>query len=272
MGTILDDILQTKRGEVTRAKARRPLHDLKASLKDLPPTRDFHAALAAPPAGRLHLIAEIKRKSPSAGLIRPDLDAPGIAEIYHRAGASALSVLTDEVYFDGRLHYLEQVKAVVPLPVLRKDFIIDPYQIYESRCAGADCILLIGEALEVGLVRDCLDLSHDLGMTTLIEVHEAGTLAGILETIGLPCGKRCLLGINNRNLKIQQTDLGTTATLAALVPESVLLVAESGIQTPADVDRMVRAGARAMLVGETLLKSPDIAGKVRELLGTATAR
>ncbi len=268
MGNILDDILQTKRGEVARARARRPLHELRASLKDAPPPRDFHAALAVPPVGKAHLIAEIKRKSPSAGLIRPDLDPPGMARIYHQAGASALSVLTDEVYFDGRLQYLEQVKEVVPLPVLRKDFIIDAYQVYESRCAGADAILLIGEVLDVARMRDFLELSHDLGMTTLLEVHEAQTLAAVQEVIGLPCGRRCLLGINNRNLKIQQTDLGTTTALSALVPKDLILVSESGIQTPADVDRVVRAGARALLIGETLLKAPDIGAKARELLGT----
>ncbi len=267
MGTILDEIVAAKRREVTQRQAARSLAEIRRLAADAEPPRDFHAAIAARPRKRVHLITEIKRKSPSAGLIRPDFDPAAIARAYRQAGASCLSVLTDEPYFDGRLEYVAQVKRAVDLPVLRKDFMVDPWQIYESRAAGADCILLIGEVLAPALLREMLELACGLGMTSLIEVHEQATLEALIEVIGFPNDRRSLLGINNRDLKVQRTDLSTTGRLATMVGEGTLLVAESGVKTRQDVDLLVAAGARALLVGETLMRSGDIAAATRELLG-----
>lgn len=263
----MDEIVAAKRLEVARAQAGRSLAEVKAAAGDAEPPRDFYGALVGQPARGVHVIAEIKRKSPSVGLIRPDFDPVAIARIYRDNGASCLSVLTDGLYFDGRIEYLHQVKAAVPMPVLRKDFMVDAYQIYESRAAGADCVLLIGEVLPVGQLSEMLDLAFELGMTSLIEVHEADTLAGLQAEIGFPNSKRSLLGINNRDLKIQKTDLATTQRLAGTVGPGTLVVSESGIKTRADVDRLIAAGARALLIGETFMKSPDIGAKMREVLG-----
>jgi indole-3-glycerol phosphate synthase len=264
---ILDQILETKRAEVEVARRERPLKDVQAAANGAEPPRDFYAAIAAKPSRSVHLITEIKRRSPSAGLIRPDFDPARIARSYLAAGASALSVLTDVTYFDGRLEYIAAAKAAVPLPVLRKDFIVDAYQIYEARAAGADAVLLIGEALEPPRLRELRDLAASLGMTTLVEVHDEATLRALLPVVESGGRTRTLLGINNRNLKIQQIDLGTTVALARLAPPGTLIVSESGVKTHQDVLRMVQAGARALLVGETLMRSPDIAAAVSELLG-----
>jgi indole-3-glycerol phosphate synthase len=269
MGNILDEIVQAKREEVTRARAVRSLEDVRKAALDAAPPRGFHAAMSASPPLGIHVIAEIKRRSPSAGLIRPDFDPVAIARIYQENKATCLSVLTDGPYFDGRIEYIEQVKAAVPMPVLRKDFMVDAYQIYESRAAGADCVLLIGEVLPPSQLAELLDLSFELGMTSLIEVHEAQTLASLLAAIGFPNDKRSLLGINNRNLKIQRTDLGTTEQLAGMVGAGTILVSESGIKTRADVDRLIAAGAKGLLIGETFMKSPDIGAKMRQILGAA---
>lgn len=267
MANILDRIVETKRVEVARARSLRPLEEVRARAAAEPPPRDFHGAIAAAPARGVHLIAEVKRKSPSAGLIRPDFEPAGVARAYHEAGASCLSVLTDEVYFDGRLDYLREVRAAVPLPVLRKDFMIDPYQIYESRAAGADAILLIGEVLPPATLAEMLDIAGSLGMTSLIEVHDVETLAGLRGHVPFPNDRRSLLGINNRDLKVQRTDLATTERLAKRAGAGTLLVSESGIQSSEDVRRVVAAGARAILVGESLMRSPDIGAAVRQLLG-----
>jgi len=267
VGTILDKIVETKREEVARAKLFRPLEEMKSSADVAPGPRDFFGAIAAEPARQVHLIAEIKKKSPSAGLIRPDFNPVTIAEIYRAHGATALSVLTDEPYFDGRTEYIEYVKAAVDLPVLRKDFMVEPYQIYESRAAGADAILLIGEVLEPKLLKEMLEIAFELGMTSLIEVHEAETLADLQEVIGFPNDRRGLLGINNRNLKIQQTDLSTTEKLAKNVGSGTILVSESGVKSRQDVQRLIRAGARALLIGETFMKADDIGAKMEEIMG-----
>ncbi len=269
MANILDKIVETKRREVEQAQVRHPLEQLKAVARQAPSPRDFYAALAVPAARGAHLIAEIKKKSPSAGVIRPDFDPVALARIYAESGASALSVLTDESYFDGRLEYVEQVKRVVDLPVLRKDFMIDPYQIYEARVAGADAVLLIGEVLEPPLLREMRGLAGELGLTCLIEVHEEQTLNTVLKTVSFTPDSRCLLGINNRNLKIQQIDLGTTRRLAELAPAGAILVSESGIKTRSDVEQLIEYGAKALLIGETFMRSPDIRAKIRELLGSA---
>jgi indole-3-glycerol phosphate synthase len=260
--------VQAKRQEVGRARLGRPLEEVRQAALAAPAPRDFFAALSRPAAYGIHVIAEIKRKSPSAGLIRPDFDPASIARVYHENHATCLSVLTDEPYFDGRLEYVERVKAAVPLPVLRKDFMIDEYQVYESRAAGADCVLLIGEVLPPPQLASMLDLAFELGMTSLIEVHETETLEGVLATIGFPNNKRSLLGINNRNLKIQRTDLATTEQLAGLAGPGTILVSESGIKTRAEVDRLIAAGAKALLIGETFMKAADIGAKFREVMGS----
>lgn len=269
MGNILDEIVAAKRQEVGRARLARPLEEVRSGVRDLPGPRDFLGALTGTPSHGIHVIAEIKRKSPSAGLIRPDFDPVAIARIYHANQASCLSVLTDEPYFDGRLAYIEQVKAAAPIPVLRKDFMVDEYQIYESRAAGADCVLLIGEVLPPPQLSDMLDLAYELGLTSLIEVHEADTLAGLIAAIGFPNSKRSLLGINNRNLKVQKTDLATTEQLAGMAGPGTIVVSESGIKTRADVDRLIAAGAKALLIGETFMNSQDIGAKMREILGAS---
>lgn len=266
MGNILDRIIETKRAEVVRRREERPLPDVRAAARDAAPPRDFCAALAGPAARGIHVIAEIKKKSPSAGLIRADFDPATIARIYHAHGAGALSVLTDEPYFDGRLEYLEQVRAAVPLPVLRKDFMIDLYQVYEARAAGADAILLIGEVLDPTQMREMLDLAVELDLSALIEVHEEQTLHQVLAAVPLPTDRRILIGINNRNLKIQRTDLSTTERLARLLPPGTLLVSESGVKTREDVRRLIATGARALLVGEALMRAPDIGAALDSLL------
>lgn len=258
MGTILDRIIETKRAELADAQRRRPLADVQRAARDAGPPRDLYGALAVPPPRTLHVIAEIKKRSPSAGLIRPDFDPAAIASIYHAHAASAISVLTDAAYFDGRLEYIETVRNRVPLPVLRKDFTIDPYQVYEARAAGADAVLLIGEVLEPACVSDLRALACTLGMTSLIEVHAPATLDRLLETIDFSNAERTLLGINNRDLKVQRTDLAVTERVAGRVPPGVILVSESGVRTAADMHRLARAGARAVLVGETLMRAPDI--------------
>lgn len=267
LSTILDAIVETKRQEVALAKALRPEADLRGASADTEPPRDFYGAVAAAPRRLVNVIAEIKKKSPSAGLIRPDFDPARLAHVYEMNGASALSVLTDGPYFDGRLEYVQAVRSTVKLPVLRKDFMIDLYQIYEARVAGADAILLIGEVLEPGLLSEMLDLAYELGMTSLIEVHEAATLECLQQTIGFPNDKRSLLGINNRNLKIQKTDLSTTEELAGMVGRGTVLVSESGVRTYAEVQRLAAAGARALLIGETFMRADDIGAKMTEVLG-----
>jgi indole-3-glycerol phosphate synthase len=239
--------------------------ELQSRIEDLPRPRNLYAALMAPPTWKVHLIAEIKKASPSAGLIRADFDPVAIAQTYHQRGASALSVLTDEAYFAGSLEYIDQVKAAVPLPVLRKDFLIDEYQVYESRAAGADAILLIAEILEPSRLMDMLILANELNLTALIEVHEADALMRFRSLVGFPLKGYSLLGINNRNLSTQVVDVGTTLRLMGMLEEDVPVVSESGVTTRQDVDKLARAGVRALLVGEALMRADDIAAKIAEL-------
>ena len=242
MSNILDQIVRTKQSEVARAKVRRPLADLKRAIGKSSSSRDFWGLIAAQAPHGIHLIAELKRGSPSAGLIRPDFDPVSIAQTCCDAGASALSVVTEETYFQGRLEYLEEVKTAVALPMLRKDFIVDAYQVYESCAAGADCVLLIAEVLGVPALKGMLDVAFDLDMATLIEVHDEQTLEAVNREIGFPNDKRTLLGINNRDLKAQQTDIETTVRLAKMVTPGTILVSESGIQQRLDVQRVMAAG------------------------------
>lgn len=265
MGTILDQIVQTKRREVAIASRQRPVDQLQAVIAQTPRPRNFYSAIAAQPPWGIHLIAEIKQASPSAGLIRPDFDPVQIAKTYHQAGASALSVLTDTTYFRGRLEFIEQVKQVSSLPVLRKDFIIAPYQVYESRAAGADAILLIADILTPQKLIDLLILANELNLTSLIEVHQADTLMQIRSVVGFPHRRYSLLGINNRDLRTQRVDIATTLRLVDMLDDDTLLVSESGIKTRDDVLRLQRAGARAVLIGETLMRAADISAKIHQL-------
>lgn len=261
MTDILAEIIARKRQDVAAARAARPIDALDRLARAAAPARGFEAALrGAVEAGRFGLIAEIKKASPSHGLIRPDLEPPAIARAYQAAGASCLSVLTDAPYFQGSPADLQAARAAVTLPVLRKDFMIDPWQVVEARAIGADCILLIMAALGDGQAAELEDAAHGLGLDVLVEIHDAGELERALRL------KTALLGINNRNLKTLTTDLATTVELAALVPEGRLLVSESGLRTRADLERMAAAGARCFLVGESLLRHADIEAATRLLL------
>ena len=265
--TILDTIVETKRKEVAIAKERRPLEGLRAAAAQADPPRAFAAAVTAASAFGLNLIAELKKASPSAGLIVPDFDPVAIARIYADHGAAALSVLTDETYFQGRLAYISQVRAAVPLPVLRKDFMVDVYQVYEARAAGADAVLLIAEVLTGPKMAELASLAAAMGMGVLVEVHGDASLAVVRDALGEPGSARYVLGINNRDLTVQRTDLATMKRLGRVLPAGTRFVAESGIGTREDVRCAIEAGACAMLVGESLLRAGDVGAKVDELLG-----
>jgi indole-3-glycerol phosphate synthase len=257
--TILDKIVATKRSEIERAQAARPESELRARLADAPPIRDFFAPLAAP--GPIKLIAEVKKASPSAGVIRADFNPVAIAKIFEQHGATCVSVLTDEPYFQGRLEYLEQIRAAVGLPVLRKDFILDTNQLVEARAAGADAVLLIAECLDDCHLRKLFNETVELGMTPLVELYEPTNLPRVLEA------GATLIGVNNRNLHTFEVDLEHTIRIRTVVSDDCVLVAESGIKTHADVERLAAAGVDAILVGESLIREPDIAAAVDRLLG-----
>ena len=264
---ILQQIVATKKAEVAAARAARPLEALQEAAAAAPAPRNFFAALTRPPHGLANVIAEVKKASPSAGVIRGAFDPVAIARQYHAAGADALSVLTDEQYFQGRLEYIRQVKDAVPLPVLRKDFLIDPYQVYESRVAGADAVLLIAEILSDAQLMDLQILAAELRLTTLIEVHELDSLLRVRSVIGFPMRSYSLLGINNRDLRTFNVDLNTTIRLAEFVEDRQVLVAESGIRDKADVQRLNAAGVQILLIGETLMRSGDVSQTMANLKG-----
>ncbi|HEX6141521.1 MAG TPA: indole-3-glycerol phosphate synthase TrpC, partial [Geminicoccaceae bacterium] len=255
--TYLDRIVAAHRAAAEQDV--RPLDDLLSAASSLPATRGFASALRA--GATLRVIAEIKRRSPSKGELNLDLDPAGVAGQYESGGAACLSVLTDEAHFQGRDEDLEAARAAVPLPVLRKDFTLDAYQVIEGRLLGADCILLILAALDDGTAASLAGLAKDLGMDVLLEVHDRPELGRALP-IDAP-----LIGINNRNLKTLEVDLGTFETLAPEVPPDRLLVAESGLHAHADLQRMAAAGAQAFLVGESLMRQADVARATRALLG-----
>ena len=259
MSTILDQIIAHKQTEIAQARELRPVALLEKHLKTAPEPRDFVAALAA--ARGVGLIAEVKKASPSAGVIREDFHPVNIAKTYERHGAACLSVLTDEKFFQGHLDDLYAVRQEVALPVLRKDFIIDRYQLVEARAAGADCVLLIAECLDDAQLGDLYREARELGLQTLIELYEPDNLDRVLR-LDPP-----LVGINNRNLKTFVTDLEHSIRMSARVPKSTLLVSESGIRTRADVERLQSAGIRAILVGETLMRADDMGAKIEELIG-----
>jgi len=267
MSTILDRIVEQKQREVDRLPYR-PLAagDLHDALLERNESRDFLAALKSPPAGDIALIAEVKKASPSAGVIRPDFDPVTIARRYEIAGAACISVLTDEQFFQGSLDYLKQIRETVKRPLLRKDFMIDERQILEAIEWGADAILLIVAILDDARLKRFHDLATSAGLAALVEVHDEAELERAL-AIRPP-----LIGVNNRNLKTFKVDLGTTERLAqrlfAVQPDA-LLVAESGIHTRADVERLKRCGSRAILVGESLMRgNGDEVAAARSLLGT----
>jgi indole-3-glycerol phosphate synthase len=259
MPNILDKIVATKRTEIAAARSATPEAELRSALRDAPAVRDFFAPLAA--AGSVSLIAEVKKASPSAGVIREDFDPVAIARIYAEHGASCLSVLTDEPYFQGHLSYLSQVRAAVDLPLLRKDFVLDTYQLLEARAAGADAVLLIAECLDDCNLRKLFKETIELGMTPLVELYELENLPRVLSA------GATLVGINNRDLRSFETDLQHTIRLRAQIPDNCVVVGESGIRSYDDVQRLEAAGVDAVLVGESLMRQPDIGAAVDALLG-----
>lgn len=257
--TILDKIVATKRREIDLARENVAEDQLRSQLSESPPTRDFFQALAGP--GPIRLIAEVKKASPSAGVIRQDFDPVAIAKTYEAHGAACISVLTDESYFQGNLGYLRSIRAAVEVPVLRKDFIIDSYQLLEARVAGADAVLLIAECLDDCNLRKLHNETVDLGMTPLVEIYDPANLLRVLEA------GATLIGVNNRNLHTFEVDLEHTLELRREIPDACVLVGESGIKTRADVLRLEEAGVDAMLVGESLMREADIGLAVDTLLG-----
>lgn len=265
---ILDRILATKRDEIARARASQSLAEVIAQANDADPARPFALAITRPDQ-RLGLIAEVKKASPSAGVIRADFHPESIAHAYEDGGAHCLSVLTDESYFQGSLATLSLVRRSVKLPCLRKDFVIDSYQVYEARAAGADAILLIVAALSPGQLSDLSALAASLAMTVLIEVHDEAEMAiGSRCALDLPADLR-LIGINNRDLKSFTVSLDVTERLAQMAPKGIPVVSESGIKNSRDVERVRAAGASAVLVGEALMQTQDIARAARSLMSAA---
>ena len=256
---ILDTIVAHKRIELEDDKRRMPLDTLKRKVRDLPATRDFRAALSA--RNCIHLVAEVKKKSPSKGIIREDFNPVGIARTYAENGASAISVLTDREFFAGELAYLSAIREAVTLPLLRKDFTIDPYHIYQARHAGADAILLIVSILTLAQLREFTEMARSLGLACLVEVHTEAEL-----DLALTAGAE-IVGINNRDLKTFHTDIATTFSLKTSIPSDKIVVSESGINTHSDVMKLQAAEINAILVGESLMRSPNIGAKVKELLG-----
>jgi len=255
---ILDRIVAAKRQEVASLKETIPLAQLKGAIADLPPVRDFRGAISTSDCS---IIAEVKRSSPSKGRIREHFDPLQIAAIYQANGARAVSVLTDEGFFEGKGRYLSEIKKAVSLPLLRKDFIIDPYQIYETRFLGGDALLLIASLMEEGVLREYIQVAETLGLAPLVEVHIQEELA---KALAAGAG---IIGINNRDLKTFSTDIQTTLKLAPLIPSDRTVVTESGIATRGDIGRLMEAGVHCFLIGEVLMRAEDIGGKLRELLG-----
>ena len=260
MSDILATILARKAEEVRERSAALPLRELAARCEGLPPPRAYPAAGQAKiSAGQAAVIAEVKKASPSKGLIRPDFDPAQIARSYERGGAACLSVLTDVDFFQGHDEYLRQARAACALPVLRKDFVVDAWQVYEARALGADCILLIVAALGDAALAELSNLAMDLGMDVLVEVHDLDELERALQ-VAAP-----LVGVNNRNLRSFEVSLDTTLELRAAVPPDRILVTESGIATREDVARMRAAGVDAFLVGESFMRAPEPGEELRRL-------
>lgn len=265
--SILDEILERTRADVLDRRARVPLPELKRRCRDCPPTRDMLGALRRGAgkdgrrSGPLRVVAEVKRASPSRGVIRPDFSPADLARSYAEAGAHAISVLTDEPFFHGRLDHLTDVRKAVHLPVLRKDFHVDPYQVWEARASGADAVLLIAAALPPGEFLELMELSRELRLAVLAEVHTREELERVLE-----CGAP-LVGINNRDLQTFGVSLKTTFDLLPHVPPEVIVLSESGISQPEEVAQLASAGVDGILVGEGLLRHRDVGEALRRLVG-----
>ncbi len=257
--SVLERIFARKRDEVAAARLTVPLGDLKSQAADGEPPRGFALALKAA-SKPVALIAEVKKASPSKGLIRPDFDAVEVAEAYERAGAHALSVLTDVEGFQGSALNLMRARAATALPVLRKDFLYDEYQVWEARAWGADAVLLIATSLSVPQLQELKGLAESLGMDALVEVHDEADTERAL------AAEATLVGVNNRNLADFTTDLEATRRLLPLFPEGVTTVSESALETQADIQRVSQAGARAVLIGTTFCAAPDVESKVREVM------
>jgi len=261
MSDTLAKIVADKKRHVAGRMSMRPLRMVEALARNTDSPRGFAKALKATiAAGGYGLIAEIKKASPSKGLIREDFDPPSLARAYERGGATCLSVLTDEPYFQGKDEFLLQARAASKLPALRKDFMIDTYQIVEARALGADCVLLIMACLDDALAAELAKTARKWGMDILVEVHDAAELDRALKV------DADLIGVNNRNLKTLNVDLATTEQLAPMVPKDRVLVAESGLGTPADLARMSKVGASAFLIGESFMRQPDVEAAVRALM------
>jgi len=256
---ILDEIIKNKSEELREAKQRIPLAGMKRIALRQPDALSLVDSLKS---DRVHVIAEIKRSSPSRGVIRENFDPVEIANIYAANGATAISVLTESKYFSGKLDYLSEIKKAIQarVPILRKDFIIDPYQIYESKAAGADAILLIVAILDPATFNELLQLSHEIGLCCLVETHTESEIFTALN------GNACIIGINNRDLSTFTIDINTTIRLRPLIPEGHIVVSESGIKTRKDIEMLHRHGVNAMLIGERLMSAPDIAMELRGLL------
>jgi indole-3-glycerol phosphate synthase len=258
MAHVLQQIVEEKSRELAHGKRTRPQAELERACRAAAPARDFAAALRPPPGG-VRLIAEVKRRSPSRGVLASAFDPVALARVYVAHGAAAISVLTDEKFFQGRLEHLTAARAEVPVPVLRKDFVLDEYQLWEARAAGADAALLIVSILDPAALRDLVGAAKAVGLAALVEVHTRPELEQALEA------GAALIGVNNRDLRTFETRIDTTLELLPLIPPGPVVVSESGFFTAADVRRVVAAGAHAVLVGEALMRAPDVGAKVREL-------
>lgn len=263
MSSILDKIVRHKLDEIETVKGRRSIEELKIQSRDAPAPVDFLAAITTgDQAGRVSLIAEVKKASPSKGVIRQDFDPVGIAMAYAESGASCISVLTDENFFQGRLEYLQQIRGAVTLPLLRKDFILDEYQVFEARAAGADAVLLIAECLLPSRMKSLHDQINELGMTALVELYDSNNIPAVLA-----CNPK-LVGVNNRDLNTFEIDLMHSIRVKQSLPDEIAMVSESGVFTRDDVKLMSENGVDAILVGESLMRSDDIQAAVVDLIGS----
>lgn len=258
---ILDAIIENKKIEVEKSKGRRSIESLISGIGNMRPPRDFYKAID--PGARLRIIAEIKKASPSKGVLREEFDPEKIALGYAKSGASALSILTDEKFFMGSLEYLSAAREAVAIPLLRKDFIIDPYQVYESRLYGADALLLIVSALGQDSLAELLALTRSLGMSAVVEVHDEIELGRALDA------GSGIIGINNRDLRTFEVDLNVSARLARMLPGGVIAIAESGISSGADIKRLRAEGVHVFLIGETFMKAPDPGAELKNLISSS---